>query len=111
MLSGQGGNFELNTMMPVLAYNLLQSIHLMHQGVRSFVEKCVKGISANRETCAAYVDKSLAIATYLVPAVGYDKAAAVSKKAYESGRQIREVVVEEGIMSAEAFDRIVMGDA
>jgi fumarate hydratase class II len=110
MLAGQGGNFELNTMMPILAYNLLQSIHLMDLGVRSFAEKCVKGISANKETCEAYVEKSLAIATYLVPVLGYDMAAAVSKKAHESGRKIREVVVEEGIMSEEAFDKLVMRD-
>ena len=53
------------------------------------------------------MDKSLAIATYLVPALGYDQAAAVSKKAHETGRQIREVVVEEGIMSGEAFDALL----
>ena len=107
MLAGQGGNFELNTMMPLIAYNLMQSIHLMDLGVRSFAEKCIKGISANRETCESYVDKSLAIATYLVPILGYDRVAAVSKKAHETGRRIREVVVEEGIMTGEAFDKLL----
>jgi fumarate hydratase class II len=110
MLAGQGGSFELNTMMPLIAYNLMQSIHLMELGVRLFAEKCIKGISANEETCESYVDKSLAIATYLVPVLGYDRAAAVSKKAHETGRRIREIVVEEGIMSGEAFDKLVKGD-
>ena len=107
MLSGQGGVFELNTMMPVIAYNLIQSIQLLALGVRSLAEKCITGIVANPETCAAYVDKSLAIATYLVPALGYDRAAAVSKKAHHSGRSIREIVLEEGLMPGEAFDRLL----
>lgn len=109
MLAGQGGNFELNTMMPLIAYNLMQSIHLLALGTRSFAEKCIQGISANHEACASYVEKSLAMATYLVPALGYDRAAAVSKKAHESGRSVREVVVAEGIMTAEAFEALVKG--
>jgi fumarate hydratase class II len=107
LLAGQGGNFELNTMMPVIAYNLTQSIHLLALGVRSFAEKCIRGITVNKETCESYLDKSLAIATYLVPALGYDRAAAVSKKAHQTGKRIREVVLEEGIMTGEAFDALL----
>jgi fumarate hydratase class II len=107
MLAGQGGNFELNTMMPVIAYNLIQSIQLLALGARSFAEKCISGITVNREACESCLDKSLAIATYLVPLLGYDQAAAVSKKAHQSGRRIREIVVEEGLLSGEAFDRLL----
>jgi fumarate hydratase class II len=107
MLAGQGGVFELNTMMPVMAYNLMQSIELLALGAGSLAEKCISGIAANPETCAAYVDKSLAIATYLVPAMGYDRAAAVSKKAHRTGKSIREVVLEEELMSGEAFDDLL----
>lgn len=109
MLAGQGGNFELNTMMPLIAYNLMQSIHLLALGARSFAQKCVDGISAHREICEAYVEKSLAMATYLVPVVGYDQAAAVSKKAHETGRSVREVVLAEGIMTEEAFAALLKG--
>ncbi|MEJ2095819.1 MAG: class II fumarate hydratase [Deltaproteobacteria bacterium] len=107
MLAGQGGVFELNTMMPVMAYNLMQSIELLALGAGSLAEKCINGIAANAETCAAYVDKSLAIATYLVPAMGYDRAAAVSKKAHRTGKSIREVVLEAELMSGEAFDDLL----
>jgi fumarate hydratase class II len=82
----------------------------LEQGARSFAEKCIQGISANQETCESYVDKSLAIATYLVPVIGYDMAATVSKKAYETGKRIRDVVAAEGIMSAEAFDKLVRSE-
>ena len=104
MMGGQAGNFELNVMLPVMAYNLLQSIDLLASAADVFVKKCIDGISANAETCAGYIEKSLALATGLVPKIGYDKAAAVSKKAYESGRTVREVVLEENILSEKEFD-------
>ncbi|MGD2185058.1 MAG: class II fumarate hydratase [Desulfobacterales bacterium] len=104
MMGGQAGNFELNVMLPVMAYNLLQSIELLASAVDVFAKKCIDGISANEETCAGYIEKSLALATGLVPKIGYDKAAAVSKKAYESGKTVREVLLEEKILSEKEFD-------
>ena len=104
MMGGQAGNFELNVMLPVIAYNLLQSIDLLASVSDVFVNKCIEGISANAETCAGYIEKSLALATGLVPKIGYDKAAAVSKKAYESGRTVRDVILEEKILSEKEFD-------
>jgi fumarate hydratase class II len=104
MMAGQAGNFELNVMLPVLAYNLMQSIELLASAAAVFAGKCIDGISANKKTCAAYIEKSLALATGLVPEIGYDKAASVSKRAYESGKTIREVLVEEKILSEEQFD-------
>ncbi|MDX2446148.1 MAG: class II fumarate hydratase [Desulfobacterales bacterium] len=106
-LAGQGGNFELNVMMPVMAYNLLQSISILSIGARSLAEKCIQGIRADVEKCTFYVDKSLALATYLVPQLGYDKAAAVSKKAHVSGKRIADVVLEEGIMTQKELDKLI----
>jgi fumarate hydratase class II len=105
-ISGQGGNFELNVMLPVIAYNLLQSIDIISSGSRLLSEKCVKGIRANRQTCAATIEKSLAMATYLVPHIGYDKAAAVANKAHETGKTIVEIVREEKILSEKELAKI-----
>jgi fumarate hydratase class II len=109
MLGGQAGNFELNVMLPVIAYNLLQSIELLAAAARVFAEKCIAGISANPEACAAYVEKSLALVTGLVPKIGYDKAAAIAKKAYESGKNIREIVAEESILPLEELNHLLGG--
>lgn len=106
-LAGQGGNFELNTMMPIIAYNLLQSISILSIGARSLAEKCIQGIEADVEKCAFYVDKSLALATYLVPRLGYDMSATISKKAHDSGKRISDVVVEEGILTQEELDKLI----
>jgi fumarate hydratase class II len=104
---GQAGNFELNAMLPVLAHNLLQSIGLLSAAAAVFAEKCVEGISAHREACAAYIEKSLALATGLVPRIGYDRAAAVAKKAYDSGKTIREVLTAEAILPEEEIVQLL----
>lgn len=103
-LAGQGGNFELNAMLPVMAYNLLQSIDLLASAADVFATKCIDGISANRKTCAGYIEKSLALATGLAPKIGYDRASAASKKAFKSGKTIREVLLEDQIISEKEFD-------
>jgi fumarate hydratase class II len=106
-ISGQAGNFELNVMLPVIAYNLLQSIDLLAAAARVFAEKCVSGIAANPDACAAFIEQSLALATGLVPRIGYDRAAAVARKAYDSGRTVRAVLTEERILSKEEIDRLL----
>jgi fumarate hydratase class II len=106
-LGGQAGNFELNVMMPVIAYNLLQSIGLLSEVSQVFAERCVAGISANRAACAAFIERSLALATGLVPRIGYDRAAAVAKEAYDSGRTIREVLTAEATLPEEEIDRLL----
>jgi fumarate hydratase class II len=109
MLAGQAGNFELNVMLPVMAYNLLQSIDLLGSAADVFAKKCIAGISANAETCAGYIEQSLALATGLAPKIGYDQAAAVSKKAYESGKTIRQVLQEDEFMSEKEFNDWLQG--
>ena len=109
MMGGQAGNFELNVMLPVIAYNFLQSIALLASVTGIFAEKCIAGITANREACAAYIEKSLALVTGLVPIIGYDKAAAIAKKAYDSGKTIRDVVRDESILSEKELDDLLKG--
>ncbi len=89
-LAGQGGYFELNTMMPVAAYNLLQSIALLAASANNFTEQCVKGIEAT-DVGPAMVEKGLMLGTALAPAIGYDAAAAIAKEAAGAGQTIREV--------------------
>lgn len=105
-ISGQGGNFELNAMLPVIAYNLLQSIDLLSTGTTLLTEKCINGIRANREKCADNIEKSLAMATYLVPHIGYDKAAAIANKAHETGKTIIEIAREEKILPENELTKI-----
>jgi fumarate hydratase class II len=108
-IGGQAGNFELNTMLPLIAYNLQQSIEILASAVKVFTEKCVAGILANKEKCAATVDKSIAPVTPLVPIIGYDKAAAIAKEARETGKTIREIALNEKILSEEQMDTLLGG--
>jgi fumarate hydratase, class II len=91
---GAAGNFELNTMMPVMAYDLLESVSLLAAASRNFSERCIQGLEADRERIAEYVEQSLALVTALVPEIGYDRAASLAKEAYASRRTIREVAKE-----------------
>ncbi len=108
-LGGQSGNFELNVMLPVIAYNLLQSIDLLASGAELLAEKCIKGITANKEKCASNIEKSLAMATYLVPHLGYDKAASIAAMAHETGKSVIEVVLEEKILPEDKVKEIFSG--
>jgi len=103
-LAGQRSFFELNTMMPVAAYNLLQAIELLAAGARNFGEQCVDGLRAT-EMGPELVEKGLAMATALAPIIGYDAAAEIAKEAAASGRTIREVARERTGLSDEDLRR------
>jgi fumarate hydratase class II len=103
-LAGQRSFFELNTMMPVAAYNLLQAIELLAAGARNFGEQCVDGLQAT-ERGPELVEKGLAMATGLAPIIGYDAAAEIAKEAAVSGRTIREVAQERTGLSDEDLRR------
>ena len=105
-IAGQSGNFEINVMMPVAAYNLLQSIELLAASSRNFSDQCVSGLTAT-EKGPEMVEKGLAIVTALVPQIGYDAAAAISKEAQATGRTIREVALQRTDLSAEGLDKIL----
>jgi len=108
---GQAGTFELNTMLPSIAYNLLQSVHLLGASTNLFALKCVRGISANVEKCASHIGGSPLLATYLAPHIGYDRASGIARKARETGRSVRELVLEEKLLSGEEVERIFKGIA
>ena len=92
--AGLGSTFELNVMMPVMAYNLLQSIELLSRRARVFADRCAAGIEANRERCEALVEQSLAMCTSLAPIIGYDKAADIAKESFKTGKTVRQVATE-----------------
>ncbi len=106
-LSGQGGNFELNVMLPVIAYNLLQSIELLGSATIALAEKCVNGISANMDKCTSNLEQSLALSTGLVPAIGYDKAAAIAKEAYEKKETVREIALKKRLLPGRELNKIL----
>ena len=98
-LAGLSGNFELNVMMPLMAYNLLQSVHLLANAVNNFSKKCIAALKADRRRCEEMIEKSSALATALTPKIGYDEAAHIAKKAYDQHKTIRQVAREEGLFS------------
>jgi fumarate hydratase class II len=106
-LGGQGGNFELNAMLPLMAYNLLQSISLLGAAATGFAEKCIQGITANEKKCRANLERSLALATAFVPVIGYDKAASLAKEAYDTNKTIREVALARGILPEKKVHEIL----
>jgi fumarate hydratase class II len=106
-LGAQAGNLELNVMLPVMAFNLLQSIKLLINGIGNFTEKCLKGLEANEGRCQELVEQSLALCTPLAPEIGYDRAANLAHLAYESGRTVREVALELGVLPEEKLLRIL----
>jgi len=102
----QAGQLELNVMLPVLAYNVLDSIAILTNGIDAFTSKCVEGITANEARCTGHAQASPGSAAALNPHIGYARAAEVAKKALATGKTLRDVVVEDGILSAEEADRI-----
>ncbi|HZO36671.1 MAG TPA: class II fumarate hydratase [Solirubrobacteraceae bacterium] len=99
-VGGLQGNFELNVRIPLIGRNLLQSIHLLATASEAFAEKCVEGIEANEAGCKASAEGTLAAATALNGYIGYDKAGAIVKEAAASGRNLREVALEQGVDAA-----------
>jgi fumarate hydratase class II len=102
---GLGGYFELNTMMPLMAYNLLKSIEWLAASVTQFTDRCIAGIEADEAHCRVTLDRSLALATALAPAIGYDQAAEISKEAYQSGKTVRRVAEEQGVLPVDELEK------
>ena len=101
----QGGQLDLNTMVPLIARNLLESVSLLAAVSRLFADKCVAGIEANAEQCRDYVERSPSMATALNPLIGYDKAAEIAKRSAKEHRPVRELAKEMTKLSAEEIDR------
>jgi fumarate hydratase class II len=105
-IAGQSGNFELNVMLPLIAYNLLQSIELLANAAENLTDQCVSGIEAT-ERGPELVEQGLMLATALAPVIGYDRAAEISKAAYKSGKTIREIAREETDLSEAELDELL----
>ncbi|AFY67996.1 aspartate ammonia-lyase [Geitlerinema sp. PCC 7407] len=97
-LAAQAGQLELNVMMPLIAYNLIQSIEILGNTIAALTERCLKGITASEERCLAYAEGSLALVTALNTHIGYLNAAAVAKESLETGKSLRQIVLEKGLM-------------
>ena len=106
-IAGMNGNFELNVMMPVLAYNLLQSIEILSNVSRLLGSRCVQGLEADVDRANELVEKSLAMVTALAPKIGYDAAAAIAKEAFRTGRTIREVCMERKVLPLEELEKVL----
>ena len=107
-VAGASGNFELNVFMPVIAFNLLQSIQLLGDVCNSFNEHCAVGIEPNREKIDYFLHNSLMLVTALNPVIGYENAAKVAKTAYKEGKTLKQVAVELNLVTAEQFDAVVI---
>jgi len=106
-MAGQSGVFELNVTLPLLAHNVIQSIELLAGATRMLADKCLAGLIADKVQCEAYIEKSLALVTALVPLIGYDRAAELAKKAYETGKTVRQVAQEDKILPEEELDKLL----
>ena len=106
-VGGQAANFELIVMLPVMAYNLLQSIELLAAASNNFAAKCVEGITANKERCQSLIEESLAMCTALAPEIGYEAAAKLAKEAYRTGRTVRQVAKEQKVLAEKRLDELL----
>jgi fumarate hydratase class II len=100
-----GGQFQLNIMMPVMGHTALESVTLLANGTRAFVEFCAKTLEANPAECESFVEKSLSMVTSLNPLIGYEKAAKLAKEAFATGKTIRELCTEQNIVAPDELQR------
>lgn len=106
-LASEAGQLELNVMEPVLVFNLLQSLSILQNGVRVFTKYLIDGITANTEHCKQLVEGSIGIVTAINPHVGYEVATQVAKEALETGKSVREICLENGLLTEEELDIIL----
>lgn len=107
MLAGQSGNFELNVTLPLLSRNILESIGLLSGAATMFADNCIKDLAADAAQCEAYIEKSLALVTALVPHIGYDRAADLAKKAYAGGLTVRQVALEANVLPEDQINKLL----
>ena len=103
----ENGQFELNVMEPVMAFNIFNSMKYMTNAVNGFVERLLQKLEPNKEQCQHWVDHSVGIVTALLPHIGYENSAMLAKEAYNSGRPIREVILEKGLLPEERLNEIM----
>ena len=103
----ENGQFELNVMEPVMAFNMFNSLNYITRAVNTFVDKLLIGLEPNVEQCQKWLDKSVGIVTALLPHIGYEKSAELAREAYTTGKPIREIILEQGILSKKELDHIL----
>ncbi|WP_457394604.1 aspartate ammonia-lyase [Thermostichus sp. MS-CIW-28] len=106
-LCAQAGQFELNVMMPLIAYDLLHSLQILNNSLRVFTERCIQGITPKPERCRSYAEGTLALVTALNPYIGYLQAAEVAKASLETGQSIRQIVLERNLMTPEQVAKVL----
>lgn len=106
-LAAQAGQFELNVMMPLIAYDLLHSLQILNNSLRVFTERCIQGITPKPERCRGYAEGTLALVTALNPYIGYLQAAEVAKASLETGQSIRQIVLERNLMTPEQVAKVL----
>ncbi len=106
-LASEAGQFELNVMEPVIAFNLLHSINILTNVQHIFAERCIRGITANREHCRKMVESSVSIVTALNPHLGYEMSCAIAIEAMQQGSKVRNIVLEKQLMSEEELDKVL----
>jgi fumarate hydratase, class II len=106
-VAAQAGHLQLNTMLPLLASNLLESIAILASAAKTFADRCIAGIEADEERCSRGIEQSLALATALVPKIGYAQAAAIANEAAARGATVREVALARGVGTEEELDLLL----
>ena len=106
-MAAEAGQLELNAFEPVIFYNLFHSIENLTSAVRTLVDHCIVGITANEERCRQLVEHSIGIITVICPYIGYEEAAKIAKEALKTGRSVRELLLEKGMFTEEKLDRIL----
>ncbi len=106
-LGVENGQFELNVMEPVVAFNIFNSMTYLTNAVNTFNQLCVQGVQAKREQCAKWLDRSVGIVTALLPHIGYENASMLAKEAYKTGQPVRELILKKKLLTKEAMDLIL----
>jgi len=106
-MAAASGQLELNAFEPVIAYNLFTSMDMLGRACRTLAQRCIQGITANREHCRRMVENSIGLVTALNPVLGYEKSAEIAKEALASGRAVTEIVLEKGYLSREQLEELL----
>lgn len=106
-LGVENGQFELNVMEPVISFNMFNSMKFMTNAVNTFVDKLLIDLEPNKEQCQEWLDKSVGVVTAMLPHIGYENSAMIAKEAYNTGKSVREVILEKGLISKEKMDKIL----
>ena len=110
-IAAEAGQLQLNVMEPVIAFNCFQSLNMLTQAIRTLTNRCIKGITANRERCREFVENSIGIVTALNPYIGYENSTRIAKRALETNRSVMELVLEEGLLNQAQLEDILSPQA